>query len=88
MDLLLGRDDDVENLSFHAKRLDALLQVALDGILVAGVRVHRVPARILLLRHSLITDFLAHRRRDVRHPDIFRQIHLPAVHVLCVVHRD
>ena len=43
LDLVLHRDEDLEDLVFHAHRLDAVLEVGLDLVLVARVRVDDVP---------------------------------------------
>ena len=44
LDLVLHRDEDLEDPILHAHRLDAMLEVGLDLVLVAGVRVDHVPA--------------------------------------------
>ena len=44
LDLVLHRDEDLEDLVLHAHRLDAVLEVRLDLVLVARVRVDHVPA--------------------------------------------
>jgi hypothetical protein len=44
LDLVLHRDEDLEDLVLHAHRLDAVLEVGLDLVLVARVRVDHVPA--------------------------------------------
>ena len=49
LDLLLDRDEDLEDLVLHAHRLDAVLEVGLDLVLVARVGVDHVP----LLRGAL-----------------------------------
>ena len=57
LDLVLHRDEDLEDLVLHAHRLDAVLEVGLDLVLVPGVRVDHVPALLgrlgggQLLRH-------------------------------------
>src|SRR6185369_13089493 len=45
-DLVLHRDEDLEDLVLHAHRLDAVLEVRLDLVLVARVRVDHVPALV------------------------------------------
>ena len=44
LDLVLHRDEDLEDLVLHAHRLDAMLEIGLDLVLVARVRVDHVPA--------------------------------------------
>ena len=44
LDLVLHRDEDLEDLVLHAHRLDAVLEVGLDLVLVARVGVDDVPA--------------------------------------------
>ena len=73
LDLVLHRDQDLEDLVLHAHRLDAVLEVGLDLVLVAGVRVDHVPA--LLGRSDLgalgsVSDVarLTLVRRGVRWP--------------------
>ena len=44
LDLVLHRDEDLEDPVLHAHRLDAVLEVRLDLVLVARVRVDDVPA--------------------------------------------
>src|SRR5688572_28818424 len=53
LDLLLHRDEDLEDLVLHAHRLDAVLEIGLYLVLVARVRVDDVPLllRALRLRH-------------------------------------
>jgi hypothetical protein len=44
LDLVLHRNEHLEDLVFHAHRFDPMLQVGLDLVLVARVRVDDVPA--------------------------------------------
>src|SRR5258705_4781353 len=46
LDLILHRDEDLEDLVLHAHRLDAVLEVGLDLVLVARVRMDDVPALV------------------------------------------
>src|SRR4029079_10492884 len=50
LDLVLHRDEHLEDLVLHAHRLDAVLEVRLDLVLVARVRVDHVPAFLGNLR--------------------------------------
>ena len=50
LDLVLHRDEHLEDLVLHAHRLDAVLEVRLDLVLVAGVGVDDVPALLGLGR--------------------------------------
>src|SRR3989344_8669420 len=43
LDFLFYRYDDIENLLTHAEAINALFEIAGDRILIAGIRVHRVP---------------------------------------------
>src|SRR5215831_10287346 len=45
-DLLFGGDDHLEDLVLHAHRLDAVLEVRFDLVLVTGVRVNDVPLAV------------------------------------------
>src|SRR5712671_4067338 len=49
LDLILHRDEDLEDLVLHAHRLDAVLEVGLDLVLVARVRMDDVPALVRCL---------------------------------------
>src|SRR4051812_18093746 len=49
LDLPLGRDDDLEDLVADAHRVDAVLEIRLDLVLVTGVRVDHVPLAVLVL---------------------------------------
>src|SRR3989344_3204136 len=55
--LLLGWDNDFENLILHAERLDALIEIALDRVLVSCISMDSVPARILLSRFGFVAHF-------------------------------
>src|SRR4029453_12056949 len=44
LDLVLHRDEYLEDLVLHTHRLDAVLEVGLDLVLVARIRVDHVPA--------------------------------------------
>jgi len=46
LDLVLGGDQDLEDLVVHVHRVDPLLEVLLDLLLVSGVGVHDVPLRL------------------------------------------
>src|SRR3954454_7934072 len=59
LDLVLHRDEDLEDLVLHAHRLDAVLEVRLDLVLVAGVRVDHVPPLLGRLGRS---QLLGHAR--------------------------
>src|SRR5918996_5676408 len=50
LDLLLHRDEDLEDLVLHAHRLDAVLEIRLHLVLVAGVGVDDVPLLLRALR--------------------------------------
>src|SRR3954454_9013431 len=50
LDLVLHRDEHLEDLVLHAHRLDAVLEVRLDLVLVPGVRVDDIPALLGLGR--------------------------------------
>src|SRR5439155_7392720 len=52
LDLLLGRHEDLEDLVLHVQRGDAVLEVRLDLVLVAGIGVDDVPPPLALLRHG------------------------------------
>jgi hypothetical protein len=43
LDLLLGGDDDLEDLVLDTHRLDAVLEVGFHFVLITGVRVDHVP---------------------------------------------
>src|SRR5579884_239298 len=57
LDLLLGRDHDLEDLVAHAHRFDAVLEVGLDLVLIPRVRVDHIPLppRVARLRGLLLT---------------------------------
>src|SRR5262249_29646701 len=62
--VLLGRHLDLEDVLLHVEVVDPGLEVGLDLVLVAGVRVHHVPvARLLaeLLPHLLQRVYLGRR---------------------------
>src|SRR3954451_2039791 len=50
LDLVLHRNEDLEDLVLHAHRLDAVLEIGLHLVLVARVRVDDVPALVGRLR--------------------------------------
>jgi hypothetical protein len=53
LDLVLRRDDDLEDEVLRVHGLDAVLEVGLDLVLVAGVRVDHVPGAAFLDRRIL-----------------------------------
>lgn len=60
LDLLLARNDDIENLVFHAQRFDSLLEVSENGILISGICMDRVPISLaccLLFCHIVVCFF-------------------------------
>src|SRR6185369_7854750 len=61
LDLVLHRDEDLEDLVLHAHRLDAVLEIGLDLVLVARVRVDHVPALVRPLGLDVGDDGRAHR---------------------------
>src|SRR4029079_286778 len=60
LDLVFHRDEDLEDLVLHAHRLDAVLEVGLDLVLVTRVRVDQVPALVGVLRLDVRRDCGAH----------------------------
>src|SRR6185369_16713438 len=60
LDLVLHRHEDLEDLVLHAHRLDAVLEVRLDLVLVARVRVDHVPALVGALGLDIGRDGAAH----------------------------
>src|SRR5215218_3702962 len=69
LDLVLHRDEHLEDLVLHAHRLDAVLEVGLDLVLVARVRVDDVPALVGALGDDVGRCGGAHRvTRRLRMP--------------------
>jgi hypothetical protein len=64
LDLIFHRHEDLEDLVVHAHRFDAVLEVGLDLVLVARVRVDDVPA--LLGRPNGLASLLRLHARN--HP--------------------
>src|SRR5436190_8056465 len=60
LDLVLHRDEDLEDLVLHAHRLDPVLEVGLDLVLIARVRVDHIPALVRALGLDVGGDRAAH----------------------------
>src|SRR5512136_307404 len=54
--LFLGWHDHLENLVLHPHRLDAVLQILFDFVLVSGVAVNDVPSRIGVARRGFLSS--------------------------------
>src|SRR5215207_9401603 len=66
LDLILHGDEDLEDLVLHAHGLDAVLEVGLDLVLVAGVGVDDVPALVGALGFDVGRHGAAHAKFETK----------------------